>query len=70
MHTKAEIKNMSNSQLLRAYCWNIVNQVKEENFSRGVTKKTEKEHNYLKEEMIIRFDLREDFEDIEWKEGE
>jgi hypothetical protein len=67
--TKSQIQNMSDSALLRAYHWNVVNQVKEENFKRGLTKGTEKEARYLKEEMIKRFNLREDFEEIEWNEN-
>lgn len=66
--TKNQIQNMSDSALLRTYHWNVVAQVKEENSRRGLTKGTEKEARYLREEMVKRFNLREDFEEIEWKD--
>lgn len=53
----AEIKEMTNEQLIGAFYWVAVQVTKEENSMRGLSKKTAKEETWLLNEMVKRFGL-------------
>jgi hypothetical protein len=57
---KSEIKELNNESLLSEFYWNAVRVTKEANSARGVTNKAQKEEEWIRDEIIKRFELDEE----------
>jgi hypothetical protein len=54
---KSEISELEQNELLIAFYWNAVRTTHEVNSKRGLTKSTQKQEDWILEEMAYRFGL-------------